>query len=103
MTKYTELTEEAEISLDASRHWLMQGIYWVLTAAIAIFDGSYAGSDPPFDFVVRDRRIGGRSQGQSISRRRGGPRSAGGTESYPGNRDSGLRESRKSLIRRELG
>ena len=42
MTKYTELTDEAEISLDASQHWLMQGVYWVLTAAIAIFDGSYA-------------------------------------------------------------
>ncbi len=52
MTKYTELTDEAEISLAASRHWLMQGVYWVLTAAIAIFDGSYAGSDPPLDVVV---------------------------------------------------
>ena len=58
MTKYTELTDEAEISLDASQHWLMQGVYWVLTAAIAIFDGSYAGSDPPLDLVVRDRRTG---------------------------------------------
>jgi hypothetical protein len=58
MTKYTELTDEAEISLDASQHCLMQGLCWVLTAAIAMFDGSYAGSDPPLNLIVRDRRTG---------------------------------------------
>ena len=79
----------------------MQGVYWVLTAAIAIFDGSYAGSDPPLDLVVRDRRTGkvvhkaGPYHGAEADRR-----SAGGGESYPGNRDSGLRESRKPVIRR---
>jgi hypothetical protein len=58
MMKYTELTDEAEISLDASRNRLLQVVYWVVTAAVALFDGSYVGSDPPLDLVVRDRRTG---------------------------------------------
>jgi hypothetical protein len=58
MNKYTELTDEAEISLNASRNRLVQGVYWVVTAAIVLFDGSYVGSDPPLDLVVRNRRTG---------------------------------------------
>jgi hypothetical protein len=58
MKKFTELTDEAEISLDASRNRLLQGVYWAVTAAVALFDGSYVGSDPPLDLVVRDRRSG---------------------------------------------
>jgi hypothetical protein len=30
MEKYTEMADEAEISLDASRNRLMQGAYWPL-------------------------------------------------------------------------
>jgi hypothetical protein len=58
MEKYTEVTDEAEISLDASRNRLMQGVYWAIAAAVALFDGSFVGSDPPLDLVVRDRRTG---------------------------------------------
>jgi len=36
----------------------VQGLYWLVTSAIAIFDGSYVDSDPPLDLVVRDRRTG---------------------------------------------
>jgi hypothetical protein len=58
MEKYTEVTDEAEISLDASRSRLMQGAYWAIAAVVALFDGSFVGSDPPLDLVVRDRRTG---------------------------------------------
>jgi hypothetical protein len=58
MQKYTEVTDEAEISLDASRNRLMQGAYWVIAGVVAVFDGSFVGSDPPLDLVVRDRRTG---------------------------------------------
>lgn len=56
MKTYTELTDEAEVSLHSSRNPLLQGLFWVVTAAIAIFDGSFVGSDPPLDLVVQDRR-----------------------------------------------
>jgi hypothetical protein len=58
MEKYVELTDQAEISLDASRNRLIQGAYWAVTAVVALFDGSFIGSDPPLDLVVRDRRTG---------------------------------------------
>ena len=58
MKEYSELTDEAEVSLVSSRNRLVQGVYWLVTSAIAIFDGSYIGSDPPLDLVVRDRRTG---------------------------------------------
>jgi hypothetical protein len=58
MKKYTELTDEAEITLDASRDWLRQGVYWVATTAAVVFDGSFIGSDPPLDLVVRERSTG---------------------------------------------
>ncbi|HWF15008.1 MAG TPA: DinB family protein [Acidimicrobiales bacterium] len=38
MKNYTELTDETEISLDASRHWLRQRGYWMVTAAVALID-----------------------------------------------------------------
>jgi hypothetical protein len=56
--KYMELTDEAEIALEANRNAVLQGLYWVVAAAIAIFDGSFAGTDPPLEMVVRDRSTG---------------------------------------------
>ena len=52
------MTDEAEITLEANRNPLLQGAYWLITAAIALFDGSFVGSDPPVDLVVRERSSG---------------------------------------------
>ena len=43
MEKYTEVTDEAQISLDASRNRLVQGTYWAVTTVVALFDGSFIG------------------------------------------------------------
>jgi hypothetical protein len=32
----------------------LQGVYWLIVSAIALFDGSFAGTDPPLDLVLRD-------------------------------------------------
>lgn len=58
MRKYAEITDEAEITLEANRNPVLQVVYWLMTAAIALFDGSFVGSDPPVDLVVRDRPSG---------------------------------------------
>jgi hypothetical protein len=52
------MTDDAEITLEANRSPLLQGAYWLITAAIALFDGSFVGSDPPLDLVVRERPSG---------------------------------------------
>jgi hypothetical protein len=56
--KYAELAEDAEITLESSRNPALQGAYWLITAAIALFDGSFMGTDPPVDLVVRERPSG---------------------------------------------
>ena len=58
MNQYQVVTEDAIVSLESSRAWFLQGLYWLLTAAIALFDGSFVGNDPPLRLVVRDRRSG---------------------------------------------
>jgi hypothetical protein len=56
--KYTEITDETEITLEASRHWPHQAVHWLITTLIVLFDGSFMGEEPPMDLVVRDRRTG---------------------------------------------
>jgi hypothetical protein len=53
--KYIEVTDDAEITLESSRNPVLQGLYWLISSAIVLFDGSYVGTDPPMDLVVRDR------------------------------------------------
>jgi hypothetical protein len=56
--KYTETTDEAVITLETSRSWLHQGVHWLVTSVIVLFDGSFMGEEPPMDLVVRDRQTG---------------------------------------------
>lgn len=58
MNKYQVVADDAMVSLESSRSWFLQGLYWLLTAAIVLFDGSFVGSDPPLRLTVRDRRSG---------------------------------------------
>lgn len=44
------------ITLESARNPLLQGVYWLITSAIVLFDGSYVGTDPPLELVVRDRQ-----------------------------------------------
>jgi hypothetical protein len=55
METYTLLTDDAQITLESSRNWLLQGVYWLLTSVI-LLDGTFVGTDPPLRLVVRDRR-----------------------------------------------
>jgi hypothetical protein len=54
MKKFEIKSNEAIVSLEASRSWMIQGIYWLLTAVFAIFDGSFSPTDPPMNLVIRD-------------------------------------------------
>ena len=54
MRKYTLVTDDAEVTLESDRNPLVQGAYWLIVTAIGLLDGSFAGTDPPLDLVLRD-------------------------------------------------
>ena len=42
MKKYTEVTDDAQITLDASRNGLVQGAYWLVVGAISLIASDLA-------------------------------------------------------------
>ena len=44
------------VSLESGRLRLLGGIYWLVSLAAVVFDGSFVGSDPPLNLVIRDQR-----------------------------------------------
>ena len=56
MKRYTELTADAEITLEARRLWPLQAFWWIVSAVVFIFDGSPPDANSPLNVTVRDRR-----------------------------------------------
>jgi hypothetical protein len=47
--------DDVVIRLESSRMWLLQGVYWLITTLLVLFDGSFAGTDPAVEVVIRDK------------------------------------------------